>query len=66
MAGQTEFLNIVSEIAAKTGEAELSPALEARPNEKFPATGPQSVRLFALCAHGETEGRLVACEPSGI
>src|SRR5262249_7785703 len=66
MAGQSEFLNIVSAIATEIGEAELNAALEVRLNEKFPPTGPEFLRLSALCAQGEIEGWLMAREAGGI
>jgi hypothetical protein len=66
MAGQAEFLRIISELATEIGEAELNPALEVRLNEKFPATGPEFSLLTALCAQGEIEGWLMAREAGGI
>lgn len=49
MAGQEEFLVLISEIAAEINGAALDSELEARLNEQLPATGAKRSRLAALC-----------------
>ncbi len=66
MAGQSEFLEIVSAVAGEIGGRELDASLEARLNERFPAAGGRFSRLSALCAEGEAEGWLLNREAGGI
>lgn len=66
MKGQADFLELVSEIAKELEGAELDAKLEARLNERFPASGEKFSRLSALCAQGEAEGWLLDREAGGI
>lgn len=66
MAGQAEFLEIVSAVAREVEGRELDASLEARLNARFPASGDQFSRLSALCAEGEAEGWLLNREAGGI
>ncbi len=66
MAGQAEFLEIVSAVAREVDGRELDASLEARLNERFPASGGEFSRLSELCAEGEAEGWLMNREAGGI
>ena len=66
MAGQPEFLEIVSAVAREVDGRDLDASLEARLNDRFPASGGEFQRLSALCAEGEAEGWLMNREAGGI
>ncbi len=66
MAGQADFLDLVSQIAREIGDAALDAQLETRLNERFPAKSEEFARLSALCAEGEAQGWLLNREAGGI
>lgn len=63
---QSEFLELVGEIATAIGERSLDSALEADLNTRYPANGDAFKRLSALCAEGEAEGWLMSRAAGGI
>ena len=63
---QSDFLEIVAEVASVIGDQPLDAGLETLLNDRFPSDGSVFTALSKLCAEGEAEGWLMAREAGGI